>query len=256
MATNQHYMHRGAVNVERAELERIEPPECTDTWYPLKHSAVLDRVCDTLDGAGFGIDTMQLSVARSDARFFGTLRLVNRITPAVSLAVGIRNSNDQSFPIGFCVGERVFNCDNLSFHSEIVISRRHTRFGEVRFQEAISQAVLGLHQYQLAAAERIDALQQWELSQEQANSLILQSYEAGIISNRLLPTVIREWRNPAIEDFKPRTGWSLLNSFTAALKERQQRSPQEAALQTIRLQKLLAPPMRTLDVASVEGATL
>jgi len=245
-------MHRGAINVLRAELEGIEPPESTETWYPLKHSAVLDRVCDTLDGAGFGIDTMQLSIARNDARFFGTLRLTNRITSAVSLAVGIRNSNDQSFPIGFCVGERVFNCDNLSFHSEIVISRRHTRFGEMRFQEAVSQAVLGLHQYQLVAAERIGMLERWELSGDQANSLILQSFESGMISNRLLPVVIREWRNPSLEDFRPRTGWSLLNSFTSALKERQQRSPQEAALATIRLQRLLSPPETVIDLASCD----
>lgn len=253
MATEQHYMHRGAVNVVRGELARIEAPPPTDTWFPLKHSAVLDRTCETLESAGFGIDAMQLSVARNEARFFGTLRLTNRITPGVSLAVGIRNSNDQSFPIGFCVGERVFNCDNLSFHSEIVIARRHTRFGEVRFQEAMSKAVLGLHQYQLTAAQRIDALAQWELSDDQANSLILRSFEEGIISTRLLPAVIREWRNPPIEDFKPRTGWSLLNSYTAVLKERQQTNPQEAALATIRLQRLLAPPVRTLDVESVES---
>lgn len=251
----QHVMHRGAVHITRDELARIDAPPATQTWFPLKHSTVLDRTCETLEGAGFGIDSMQLSVARADARFFGTLRLTNRITPDVSLAVGIRNSNDQSFPIGFCVGERTFVCDNLSFHSEIVISRRHTRFGETRFQEAMSRAVLGLHQFQASAAQRITALNDWELSDDQANSLILQSFEAGIVSNRLLPSVIRQWRQPPIEDFKPRTGWSLLNAFTSALKDRQETNPQQAALQTIRLQKLLAPPLRIVEPPGVSVAS-
>lgn len=256
MSHAQHYMHRGATIVDRTQLAAIDAPQATDTWFPLKHATVLDRACETLEGAGFGIAAMQLAVHRHEARFFGTLRLTNRITPEVGLAVGIRNSNDQSFPIGFCVGESVFVCDNLAFHSEIVISRRHTRFGEVRFQEAMSRAVLGLHQYQQSAAQRIEALAHWELSDDQANSLILRSFEQGIISTRLLPAVINEWRNPPIEDFKPRTGWSLLNCFTGVLKERQQANPQEAALQTIRLQKLLAPPTRTLDVVSVEPVTI
>ena len=102
--------HRGAVELDRNGLQTIEAPPPTDTWFPLKHSVVLDRVCETLEGAGFGIETMQLSVARSAQRFFGVLRLQNRVTNECSLAVGIRNSTDQSFPIGFCVGERTFVC--------------------------------------------------------------------------------------------------------------------------------------------------
>ena len=53
--------HRGAVELDRNGLQTIEAPPPTDTWFPLKHSVVLDRVCETLDGAGFGIDTMQLA---------------------------------------------------------------------------------------------------------------------------------------------------------------------------------------------------
>jgi len=244
----QHYMHVGARDIDRAELNVIEAPPSTQTWYPLKHTDVLDTVCQTLDGAGFGVESTQLSVARDNARFFGTLRLSNRVNDIASIAVGIRNSVDKSFPIGFCVGTRVFVCDNLAFRSEIVIARKHTRHGQTRFNEAVAKAVQGLHQYQAAEEVRIQQLQAWELSEDAANSLILRSFEASIVSMRLLPAVIREWRNPPIEDFAPRTGWSLLNCFTSALKERQRRNPQEAALSTIRLQKLLTPPGQMLPV--------
>lgn len=250
MERPQHYMHVGARQISRDDLALIEAPPPTRTWFPLKHTDVLDTVCETLDGAGFGIDSIELSIVRDNARFFGTLRLTNRISDIASIAVGIRNSVDKSFPIGFCVGMRVFVCDNLAFHSEIVIARRHTRFGQTRFNEAVSQAVLGLHQYQVAEHERIGRLQNWQLSDDEANSLILKSFEEGLVSSRLLPVVIREWRNPPIEDFAPRTGWSLLNSFTSALKERQKANPQQAALATIRLQRLLAPPAAGIDAAT------
>ena len=243
--------HRGAVEVDRNALQTIDAPPPTDTWFPLKHSVVLDRVCETLDGAGFGIDSMQLSVARNEQRFFGVLKLQNRVTNECSLAVGIRNSTDQSFPIGFCVGERTFVCDNLAFHSEIIVTRRHTKFGETRFGEAVSKAVLTLNDYQVQAADRVARLQHWELSQLEADSLLLRSFEQGIVSSRLLPDVIKAWRNPEYPEFEPRTGWSMLQAFTGCLKERQKARPQEAAKQTIDLQRLLAPPQNAGNVDAV-----
>ncbi len=242
-------LHRGAREVDVEELDRVPCPPPTETWFPVKHSVVLDRVSETLTAAGFGIESMQLSLARDDARFFGTLTLKNRLNNDACLAVGIRNSTDKSFPIGLVCGSRVFVCDNLAFSSEIVIARRHTKFGADRFNEAVSNAVLGLHEYQVSAQQRIAQLQNWELSLLEADSLLLKSFETGIISSRMLPAVIAAWRNPDHIEFQPRTGWSLLNAYTGVLKDRQKSSPQEAALQTIQLQRLLSPP-DVIDVVS------
>jgi hypothetical protein len=95
-------------------------------------------------------------------------------------------------------------------------------------------------------------LQQWELSEDAANSYMLQAYEKELVSSRLLPLIIKEWRNPPIEDYKPRTGWSLFNSFTAVLgRTKQATHPAQAALTTIRLQRLLAPPDDVIDAEFV-----
>jgi hypothetical protein len=242
--------HRGAVEVDRQGLALIEAPPGSATWFPVKHAEVLERVCETLDGAGFKIGAMQLSVARNEQRFFGVLNLTANVTNECSLAVGIRNSTDQSYPIGFAVGERVFVCDNLAFHSEIIISRRHTRHGELRFNSAVSQAVLGLHEYQRTAADRIGRLQQWELSAIEADAMILRAFEKGLVSTRTLPAVIKEWREPSFAEHRARTGYSLLQAFTFALKDRAKSSPQEFAATTIGLQRLLNPPGDVIDVVS------
>ena len=249
MTQNNLVLHRGAREVDIEELDRVPCPPPTETWFPVKHSVVLDRVSQTLTSAGFGIEAMQLSLARDNARFFGTLTLKNRLNDATCLAVGIRNSTDKSFPIGLVCGSRVFVCDNLAFSSEIVIARRHTRWGADRFNEAVSQAVLGLHEYQISAQQRIAQLQSWELSPLEAESLLLRSFEQGIVSSRVLPDVIKEWRNPRHPEFAGRNAFSLLNCFTEVLKERQKSNPQEAALQTIHLQRLLNPP-DGIDVVS------
>lgn len=235
--------HCGARQVNAAELATIEPPAPTRTWFPLAHRAVLDSVCESLEGAGFAICRSRLSVSHGGARFFGTLDLTTSIVEGVSLAVGIRNSNDQSFPIGFCCGQRVFVCDNLAFTSEIVVSKKHTRFGQERYLEGLARAVASLDQYRQSAGGWIEQMQARKLNDDRANSLLLQAYERKIIGLRLLPLVVEEWRHPTREEYRSRTAYSLFNCFTEVLgRERQSRFPAESALATMRLSKLLAPP--------------
>jgi len=238
--------HCGARQVNAAELATIEPPSPTQTWYRLAHRTVLDSVCSTLAGAGFAIVRTRLSISHAGARFFGTLDLATSISDGVSLAVGIRNSNDQSFPIGFCCGQRVFVCDNLAFTSEIVVSKKHTRFGQERYLEGLARAVASLDQYKSSAAGWIEQMQARKLNGDRANSLLLQAYERKIIGLRLLPLVVEEWRRPSREEYQPRTAYSLFNCFTEVLgRERQSRFPAESALATMRLSKLLVPPQRS-----------
>ena len=86
-------------------------------------------------------------------------------------------------------------------------------------------------------------MQSEALSEDAANSLILQTYEKEIVGPRLLPTVIDQWRHPKHDEFAPRNVWSLMNAYTEALKPRQLSQPTAAAHETIRLQRLLTQRM-------------
>lgn len=240
MVSSALILHRGARLVEREELDRIAAPPATETWFPIRHSHVLDTTMETLHQAGFEVAGTKLALARDNHRFFGVLDLKSPLVCGVTLAVGVRNSTDKSFPLGFCAGSKVFVCDNLAFRSELLVRRKHTRFGQERFEEAIGQAVQSLNQFKDAEAERIRRFQQFVLSDTRAESMMLQSFERGIVSHRVLPQIIREWRTPSFDEFSPRTVWSLLNAFTTALSDRLLSNPQEYASLTIRLQNLLS----------------
>jgi hypothetical protein len=244
MATSTLY---GEQDVSREELALIPAPAPTETWFPLKHSEVLDTATKTLQDAGFVIAKERLSLAKDGARFFGTLDLTTRIIDGITLAVGLRNSCDKSFPIGFCAGNRVFVCSNLAFTSEIVVSKKHTRFGQDRYVEGLSKAVASLGQYQVQQAEWINGLRARNLSREEADSLLLRSFEDELIGARQLPLLIEEWRNPQHDEFREQTAWSLWNAFTAVLgRTTQATQPAKAASMTIRLQGLFKPK-ETID---------
>src|SRR5947209_3472111 len=104
--------HCGASVVTREQLDSIETPPATETWFPLSHGYVLDTVKDSLRSAGFEVRNTQLAVTRHGSRFFGTLDLTAPLGPGINLAVGLRNSLDKSLPIGFAAGSKCFVCDN------------------------------------------------------------------------------------------------------------------------------------------------
>jgi hypothetical protein len=240
MTAQSHLLtHCGARVVTREELDGVEAPPATATWFPVKHAGVIDAVSRTLAGAGFAVRTMKFALSRGDARMFSTLDLDSPLAPGVSLAVGVRNSTDKSFPLGFCAGSKVFVCDNLAFRSDLLVRRKHTRFGRDRFEEAIAQAVQSLDGFRKAESERVRNFQLTDLSDQAAESVILRGFEKGLVTHRQLPGVIKEWREPSFAEFEPRTLWSLLNAFTTALAPVHAANPQRFCALTIGLQAFL-----------------
>src|SRR5205085_10337654 len=137
------------------------------------HVQVLASVKETLRGAGYEVRSEKYALARADARFFGVLDLATPLAEGVALSVGVRNSVDKSFPLGFAAGSRVFVCDNLAFRSDLLVRRKHTANGLKAFGTAIAAAVAGLSSFRQVEAARIRAMAETELSPERASHVIL-----------------------------------------------------------------------------------
>src|SRR5262249_51254554 len=73
MASPSLVAHCGARFVEREELDTVKAPEPTDTWFPLSHSTVLDRVLTTMTEAGFKAASMKLALTRTITDFSESL---------------------------------------------------------------------------------------------------------------------------------------------------------------------------------------
>ena len=48
--------------------------------------------------------------------------------------------------------------------------------------------------------------------------VIIRATDVNVCSNRLIPEVLHEWREPRHEVFEQRNVWSLFNAFTEFLK--------------------------------------
>lgn len=52
-----------------------------------------------------------------------------------------------------------------------------------------------------------------------AHDLVIRATDVGVCSNRLIPSVLSEWREPRHPVFESRNVWSLFNAFTESLKD-------------------------------------
>ncbi len=66
---------------------------------------------------------------------------------------------------------------------------------------------------------RIEAYKESDIDDADAHDLIIRACDVGVCSNRLVPAVLHEWREPRHKAFEERDLWSLFNSFTEALKD-------------------------------------
>lgn len=233
-------MHAGGTYATREDLKQIILPPATKTWKPISHLHVLSTALMALDDAGYAVKEEKLGVSKDGHRFFGTLDLTAKLGDGISLAVGLRNSIDKSFPMGFCAGSRVFVCDNLAFSADLMIKRKHTRNGSRRFADAIADATLLLSQFEQTETNRIAAMQSRMISDAEAESIMLRAaIQRGIVAQHDLADVFKEYHEPRHEEFRPRTAWSLLNAFTEVMRNMQVRNPAELARRTMRLQAML-----------------
>src|SRR4051812_37161694 len=63
LMASQLIAHAGARVVTLDELERVEAPPSTDTWFPIRHSQVLHSAIETLGEAGFQVQRNQLALS-------------------------------------------------------------------------------------------------------------------------------------------------------------------------------------------------
>jgi hypothetical protein len=94
------------------ELLQVPAPPPTETWFLIPQGDVLVTVERLLLEAGVRVPWEQFGGGRNAARFFGTLDRESQVIAGVTPSVGVRNSIDKAFPLGFCAESRVFVCDN------------------------------------------------------------------------------------------------------------------------------------------------
>lgn len=211
-------VHAGGQVVGRHEIDDVATPEATNTWQPVAHGDVVRMVESALCASDLPITDSQFALARDGMRMFGTITLAGGTDYAT--VIGVRNSHDRSFPVSFCLGARVFVCDNLSFSAEVVVKTKHTRLVLDRLPRLVNEGIARLISQRGHQEKRIEAYKQVEVrGLPHLHDLVLRTYRAGAMPASAITDVLREYDEPRHPEFREQTVWSYFNCVTEVLKE-------------------------------------
>lgn len=213
-------LHTGADTVTRDDIFAADTPANTATHYPIPHSALYNRVNDMITSKGLSVVQEAHGLTKGGDRWFGMFEVKGGDgCDAFGTVIGVRNSHDKKFSAGLAMGSRTFVCDNLAFSGDIKIGRKHTRYIMDDLSRFVADAFGKLGKMRQSQHERYLNYMQSELTDMQAHDLMIRGIDARAIAPSKMKHLIKEWREPSHDEFKPRTVWSLFNAFTEVYKQ-------------------------------------
>jgi hypothetical protein len=235
----------------RSELAMLPAPVGTDTHKPVAHIELIRNVEHVLGDNGIAITAEKYSVNRQGNALFGVMDLVGMNALSIpggsmplaqtdklgfAAALGLRTANDKTMSIQLGVGAKVFICDNLSFHADMIaLKRKHTAgldlLGELK--EAVKRFIEKFWQMSV----QFDELKNRKITEADAKVKIYDIFAKQVIAPRYFPLVNAAYFMPTFEEYEEQyvgTMWSLHNAFTWALKPAPLPVQQSVALELAR----------------------
>lgn len=216
-------LHCGGHAVESTAVQAVQTPMPSESWMPISHFSLVERLREIVGNAGLTIQNESHALARGGLRYFGLFQVTGIPNFAsgdtIGTVIGLRNSHDKSFPAGICAGSAPFVCDNLAFHNEIKIARRHTKFIMRDLPTLLAGAFGKLLNTWGNHSRRIEAYQSRTIGDVEAHDLLARAYRCGAVSKTALADFLDQWHNPEHEEWSvERNLWGLHNAFTNVMR--------------------------------------
>ena len=211
--------HCGSSKISREELKVIPTPAGSPTHQPLPHCEIVGALVETLSFRQISVMREEYAVSGDGMKLFGVLDLETTFD-GCRFAIGVRNSNDKSMRLALTVGYRVFVCDNMAFHGDFTpVLAKHTK--NLSLVDILAVGVDRMQRNFEPMRKQVEAWKGTRLADESAKLVIYQAFVEGELDvpKHLARRVHDLYFNPQIEEFAPRTTWSLSNAFTSAFKE-------------------------------------
>ena len=211
--------HCGTNKLTREQLGMIPAPDATETYQPLAHHRIIEALTETLAFRHISVVRDEYAVSDDGMKMFGVLDLETTFE-GCRFSIGVRNANDKSMRLAMTVGYRVFVCDNMAFHGDFTpVLAKHTK--HFSLVDAVSVGVDRMQRSFEPMQRQIEAWKGSRIQDEAAKLVIYRAFVQGELEapRHLARRVHELYFNPTIEEFAPRTLWSLENSFTSAFKD-------------------------------------
>jgi hypothetical protein len=212
-------LHCGGHAATLEEIKAVETPQATDSYCPLPHIDYIDSIRAALDNMGLEVLEESHALARNGGHYFGLFQVDGlkntKEGKTTGTVVGARNSHTKQFPAGLMAGSSPFVCDNLAFHNEVNVFRRHSKFMMRDLPQMIHKGIGMLLNTWQNHSQRMEVYHQTPITDAEAHDLIIRAFMAGAIGPQSIPAVLNQWYQPEHEEFAAdQSLYRLHNAFT------------------------------------------
>ena len=218
MEQSQLLAHCGSSKITREELKVISTPAGSPTHQPIPHCEIVGALAETLSFRQISVVREEYAVSGDGMKMFGVLDLETTFD-ACRFAIGIRNSNDKSMRLALTVGYRVFVCDNMAFAGDFTpVLAKHSK--HLNLVDILAVGVDRMQRNFEPMQKQVEVWKGTRLADESAKLVIYKAFVEGELDvpKHLARRVHDLYFNPTVDEFAPRTTWSLSNAFTSAFK--------------------------------------
>ncbi len=211
--------HCGSSKITREELKLIPTPEGSATHQPIPHNQIVEALVEGLSFRHISAIREEYAISNDGMKMFGVLDLETTFD-GCRFSVGIRNANDKSMRLALTVGYRVLVCDNMAFHGDFTpVLAKHTK--HLSLVDVLSIGVDRIQRNFEPMKKQVEAWKATRVPDEAAKLVIYRAFVEGELDvpKHLARRVHDLYFNPPVEEFAPRTTWSLSNAFTSAFKD-------------------------------------
>lgn len=213
--------HAGGWNATPGDLASVPVPDETDSYKPVPYGRFVEEVKLHIPRFGLSVESEDYALARDGNQMFGVLTCRNGHVADWALAIGLRSSYDRSLAVQLVAGARVFVCDNLAFHGETQVSRKHTVNVFRDLPSLIYDMLSAVSAMKERMSDEMKRMKSTEIDDRLAHHLMVQAIRKGALPASKLPKVIEFYDTMRPENFGDRTAWSLFNSFTGVIGQQQ-----------------------------------
>lgn len=203
----------------RQELALVPAPHSTSTHQVVPHVEIVNALEEQLGFRHIAIASEEYAVTKDGSNFFGVMTLDQQGMDGASFALGVRNSHSKQFRLSIVVGMKIFVCSNLSFSGDFnIVLQKHSK--NLNLKNSISIGIDEAQRGFVPMQMQVEAWKGIQVTDDQARLTIFRAFVEDQLDapKHLAREVWKQWREPAYDEFRPRTAYSLQNSFTGAFK--------------------------------------
>lgn len=213
----------GGANLTDKQLEKLEfqrPEGVSSRWQGIPHFDLVKTMENRMDAAGWKFEDRKVAV---DKTGFDMVGAWNVTVPGVEempdqkLALGFAHSNRCKRSLRLMVGSTVFVCTNGLATGEIVLAKKHTV--GLSLDAEIDKGLIRYVESAKLLKHRTDLLKATELTDEQADHILMEAGRNKMMGYPTLGRVSEEYMHPTFADNGSKTSWGLYNAFTYVLKK-------------------------------------